>query len=67
MFVTRFDIDAKTDKTLEKLSEHYGASSKAAVLRKAIAFLCIAKRCESPEGTLTLRGQDGRDITICLR
>lgn len=62
MFVTRFE-----DKTLEKLVAHYGARSKAAVLSKAIAFLCVAKRCESPEGTLTLRGQDGSDITISLR
>lgn len=67
MFVTRFDIDGKTDKTLEKLAEHYGASSKAAVLRKAIALLCVAKQYESPEGTLTLRGEDGSDITISLR
>jgi len=67
VFVTRFDIDGKTDKTLEQLVAHYGARSKAAVLRKAIALLCVAKRCESPEGTLTLRGRDGRDIAISLR
>lgn len=67
MFVTRFDFDAKTDKTLEKLRQHYGSSSKAAVLRKAIALLCVAKRYESPEGTLTLRRQDGNDITIVVR
>lgn len=67
MFVIRFDIDAKTGKTLEKLSQHYGCSSKAAVLRKAIALLCVAKRYESPEGTLTLIGQDGHDLTIFIR
>jgi hypothetical protein len=49
------DIDEKTDQTLENLRRHYGAASKAAVLRKAIALLNVAKRYEQLDGSLIIR------------
>lgn len=66
MIAASFNIDAKTDKALENLKQHYGASSKAAILRKAIALLNVAKRCEQADGSLILR-HDGQDITVQMR
>lgn len=66
MFVASFDIDEKTDKTLESLRRHYGAPSKAAVLRKAIALLSVAKRYEQLDGSLIIR-QVGQDLKVFMR
>jgi len=62
-----FNIDSTLDKTLEELKKHYGASSKAEILRKAIALLNVASRHENADGSLTLR-QDGKnDTKVVLR
>lgn len=66
MFVSSFKIDEKTDKTLENLMRHYGTSSKAAVLRKAIALLNVAKRYEQLDGSLVIR-RDGQDVKVLMR
>jgi hypothetical protein len=66
MFVTAFNIDAKTDRSLEDLRQHYGAASKAAILRKAIALLNVARRCEQPDGSLIIRMGE-QDITVQVR
>jgi hypothetical protein len=61
-----FTIDSKLDSTLEDLKKHYGATSKAEVLRKAVALLNIVSRHEEADGSVTLR-QDGTDTKIVLR
>lgn len=66
MFVTTFKFDAKTDKVLEDLMQHYGTVSKAAVLRKAIALLNVAKRYEQLDGSVVLR-RDGQDVKVIMR
>ncbi len=66
MFVSSFKIDEKTDKTLENLMKHYGSSSKAAVLRKAIALLNVAKRYEQLDGSLVIR-RDGQEVKVLMR
>lgn len=66
MFVSSFKIDEKTDETLEHLMRHYGASSKAAVLRKAIALLNVAKRYEQLDGSLVIR-RDGQEVKVLMR
>ena len=50
-----YNIDSKLDKVLEDLKENLGASSKAEVLRKAIALLNVAIQHENPDGSVTLR------------
>ncbi len=55
MAATTFNIDAKMDQTLEELKVHYGATSKAEVLRKAIALLNIAKDAEEQDGSLVIK------------
>jgi len=66
MATTSFTIDAKLDATLENLKSHYGASSKAEVLRKAIALLNVVSRNESKDGTVTIRNEN-EDIKVILR
>lgn len=66
MAVTTFDIDEKTGVKLEELKAHFGASSKAEVLRKAIALLNIAVKCEAEDGSITIR-TDGTEQKIILK
>ena len=58
MAVTTFNIDEKMRQTLEELKEHFGASSKAEVLRKAVALLKIATESEAADGSITIRKND---------
>jgi predicted transcriptional regulator len=66
MTVTSFSVDSKTDQTLEELMRHYRASSKAAVLRKAIALLNVASRSEQADGTLIIRQPNGGDLKVIV-
>jgi hypothetical protein len=66
MGVTTFNIDDRMDKTLEELKEHYGASSKAEVLRKAVALLNVAKNAEQPDGSVVIR-KDDEDLKVIVR
>jgi N6-adenosine-specific RNA methylase IME4 len=67
MAVTRFSVDIKTDQTLEKLRRHYQVSTKAEVLRKAIALLSVASRVEQADGTVIIRQQNGQDLKVVVR
>jgi hypothetical protein len=58
MAVTTFNVDSKFDQTLEALKTHYRVSSKAEILRKAIALLNVATRSEQEDGSIIIR-QDG--------
>ena len=66
MAVTTFDIDEKTGQKLEELKIHFGASSKAEVLRKAIALLNLATRYEDSDGSITIR-KDQVDQKVILK
>ena len=62
-----FKFDDKTTEVLENLRIHYGASSKAEVLRKAIALLDIAAAAEDDKKILVVESTDGkikRQITV---
>ena len=66
MAVTTFNIDEKMGQSLEDLKEHFGASSKAEVLRKAVALLKIAMESEAADGSITIR-KDNVDQRIIIR
>lgn len=66
MAVTTFNIDDKMGKSLEDLKVHFGASSKAEVLRKAVALLKIATECESADGSIIIR-KDNVDQKIIIK
>ena len=66
MAVTTFNVDPKLDQTLETLKTHYHASSKAEILRKAVALLNVASRSEQKDGSIIIR-QNGQDVKVVLR
>ena len=66
MPLTSFNIDKRTDRTLEELKSHFGASSKAEIVRKAIAFLNVAKDAEEPDGSVVIR-KNGTDFRVIVK
>lgn len=58
MAVTTFNVDEKMVKVLEDLRIHYHASSRAEVLRKAVALLKIASESEAEGGSIIVRKDD---------
>lgn len=67
MAVTSFNMDPKLDQTLEDLKRHYGAASKAEVLRKAIALLKVVRDNEQPDGSVLIRTTQNRDMKVLVR
>lgn len=67
MAVTSFNMDTKLDQTLEDLKRHYGAASKAEVLRKAIALLKVVRENEQPDGSVLIRTTQNRDMKVLVR
>ena len=67
MAVTSFNVDAKLDQTLEDLKKHFGASSKAEVLRKAVALLKVASDNEQPDGSIVIRIGQNKDMKVLVR
>lgn len=66
MPLTSFNIDEKTDRTLEELKMHFGASSKAEVVRKAIAFLNVAKDAEQADGSVVIK-KNGAELRVIVK
>ena len=66
MPLTSFNIDDRTDRTLEDLKSHFGASSKAEVVRKAIALLNVVKDAEQPDGSVIIK-KDGGDVRVIVK
>lgn len=67
MAVTSFNVDQKLDQTLEELKKHYGATSKAEVLRKAVAFLKVARENEQADGSIVIKTAQNRDMKVLVR
>jgi hypothetical protein len=65
--VTIFSIDTMTDETLDNLKNHYNATSKTEVLRKAIALLNVASRYEQSDGSIIIREKNGQDLKVFVR
>ena len=65
--VTSINIDAKMDKTLEDLKFHFGASSKAEVIRKAVALLNVAKNAEQPDGSVVIMSSRGVELRVVVK
>lgn len=67
MPVTSFNIDPKMDKTLEELKQHLGASSKAEVIRKAVALLNVAKDAEQADGSVVIKNRRGVEMRVIVK
>ena len=60
------NLDEQAEDSINKLRKHYGASSKAEVIRKAIALLQIAAKVESTHGELIAKKGD-KETRIIVR
>ena len=67
MAVTSFNVDQRLDETLEELKRHYSASSKAEVLRKAVAMLKVVSDNEQPDGSVVLRNAQNKELRVLVR
>jgi hypothetical protein len=67
MAVTSFNVDERLDQTLEELKRHYSASSKAEVLRKAVALLKVVQENEQQDGSIILRNSENEDVKVLVR
>ena len=66
MALTSFNVDEKMSQSLESLKAHFGATSNAEVLRKAVALLKIAAESEDEDGSITIRKKD-QDQKIIIK
>ena len=66
MPLTTINFDARTDQTIEELKAHFGASSKAEVVRKAIAFLNVVKDAEESDGSVIIKKQ-GSEVRLIVK
>ena len=60
------NLDKNAEKIIEKLKTHYGATSKAEVIRKALGLLQVVAEIEANHGELIAR-KDNRDTRILVR
>lgn len=67
MAVTSFNVDEKLDATLEMLKTHYSASSKAEVLRKAVALLKVVQENEQKDGSIIFRNAKNQEMKVLVR
>jgi len=67
MPLTSFNLDEKTDRTLEELKAHFGASSKAEIVRKAVAFLKVAKDSEQADGSVIIRRSSREEVRVIVK
>lgn len=65
MALVTFKFDTKIEKMVEKLKQHYGATSKAEVFRKAPALLNVAAEVEDDHGKIIAKkGELEREIIV---
>ncbi len=60
------NLDEKAENSIDKLRKHYGASSKAEVIRKALALLQVAAEVDATNGELVAR-KDNKETKIIVR
>ncbi len=58
---TTFKFDEKLTKTLDDLKTATGASSKAEIVRRAIALLKVVQEAQEDGGEVVIRTTDGED------
>ncbi len=66
MATTTFDFDAKTEKVIKQLKKRYGATSKAEILRKALALLSTISDAEEKGAEVILR-EDNKEKQVIVR
>lgn len=60
------NLDKKAEKGIEKLKAHYGATSKAEIIRKALSLLEVVAEIEANHGEFIAR-KDKQETRILVR
>lgn len=60
------NLDKKAEKIIQELRSHYGATSKAEIIRKAIALLQVVAEIETGKGEFIAR-KGGKETRILVR
>lgn len=60
------NLDKKAEKSINDLREHYGATSKAEIIRKALALLQVAAEIDVNKGELLAR-KNNKETKIIVR
>lgn len=55
---TTFKFDKKTSDLIEDLKKHYGATSKAEIIRKSLGLLELARKADDEDADLVVRGEE---------
>ena len=63
---TTFNFDAHTEEVIEGLKMHFHATTKAEVIRKALALLEFAKKTYETGGEVNMTDKDGNVKTILI-
>jgi hypothetical protein len=64
-WVTTVQFDERTAENIDKLREVYGATSTAAVIRRALALASLVAREATADRTVTITGK-GEPVTVSL-
>jgi hypothetical protein len=62
---TTFQFDERTLQNIDALKDVFGATSTAAVIRKALALASLAAKQATPDHTVTIGGKEPA-ITVSL-
>ena len=62
-----FHVDERFNRTLLSLMAHFGTPSRAHVLRKAAALLRVGQKYEQADGSVVIRGAEGRYVRVQMR
>jgi hypothetical protein len=63
---TTFKFDARTVAMIEQLKKEFGATTKAEVIRKALALLELARRAREQGGDIAVMDHEGRASRVLL-
>ncbi len=64
---TTFNFDRRTEQVIEALKVHFGATTKAEILRKALALLDLAREAEEEGRGVAILDEDGQPRRVILR
>jgi hypothetical protein len=62
---TSYDLDERTTSLITQLQKHFGVTSNAEVIRRAIALAGIASKLADENGKITI-SSEGKSVTVSL-
>ena len=63
---TSYDLDERTSSLITQLQKHFGVTSNAEVIRRAIALADIASKLADADGKITISSEGKSPVTVSL-